>query len=97
MICHKKTGLEHVGTLTEFLVEPFAPLGITLKISKKVMPKHHQCHVVCWPMTKKERKKKNSFIMKKCRDAFQNEEKCLEQAVHGNCKWCEGLCGPSEV
>ena len=46
---------------------------------------------------KKERKKKNSFIMKKCRDAFQNEEKCLEQAVHGNCKWCEGLCGPSEV
>lgn len=35
--------------------------------------------------------------MKKCRDAFQNEEKCLEQAVHGNCKWCEGLCGPSEV
>ena len=46
---------------------------------------------------KKERKKKNSLIMKKCRGAFQNEEKCLEQAVHGNCKWCEGLCGPNEV
>ena len=55
MICHKKTGLEHVGTLTEFLVEPFAHLGITLKISKKVMPKHHQCHVVCWPMTRRKR------------------------------------------
>mmetsp|Transcript_4362 Transcript_4362/g.7218 ORF Transcript_4362/g.7218 Transcript_4362/m.7218 type:complete len:93 (+) Transcript_4362:65-343(+) len=46
---------------------------------------------------KKERKKKNSSIMKKCRDAFQNEAKCLDQAVHGNCKWCEGLCGPNEV
>ena len=35
--------------------EPSAHLGITLKISKKVMPKHHQCHVVCWPMTRRKR------------------------------------------
>ena len=51
----KKTRLEHVGALIGFLVEPFSHLGITLKISKKVMPKHHQCHVVCWPMTRRKR------------------------------------------
>ena len=45
-------------------------------------------------MQKKERK---SDIMKKCRDAFQNKEKCHELAREGNCKWCEELCGPSEV
>mmetsp|Transcript_10345 Transcript_10345/g.21551 ORF Transcript_10345/g.21551 Transcript_10345/m.21551 type:complete len:92 (-) Transcript_10345:126-401(-) len=45
-------------------------------------------------MQKKERK---SDIMKKCRDAFQNKEKCHELAIEGNCKWCEELCGPSEV
>ena len=39
----------------ESFVEPSALLGITLKISKKVMPKHHQCHVVCWPMTRRKR------------------------------------------
>eukprot|EP00438_Fugacium_kawagutii_P001588 Skav221830 [mRNA] locus=scaffold885:294812:296851:+ [translate_table: standard] len=36
-----------------------------------------------------------SIAIKKCKD--KPEAKCLEEAVHGNCKWCEGLCGPNEV
>ena len=35
--------------------EPSAHPGIYWKISKKVMPKHHQCHVVCWSMTRRKR------------------------------------------
>ena len=35
------------------------------------------------------------LAIKKCKD--KEEQACLEQAVHGNCKWCEGLCGPNAV
>ena len=52
MICQKKI---RDGTFMESFVEPSALLGIALKISKKVMPKHHQCHVVCWLMTRRKR------------------------------------------